>query len=402
MSSYEVVVVGAGISGLSFAHYCGNAGLRTLVIEKDTHIGGTLHSHRFEAGDGFWIELGAHTCYNSYGNLLGILESCKLLDKLIRRQKVPFKMLLDNDIKSIPSQLNFIELLLSGPRIFTLKQKGQSIQSFYSRVVGDSNFRQVIGPAMSAVLSQKADEFPADMLFKKRPRRKDVMKSFTLAGGLRTIADSVASQKNIEIIAGTEVQEIAFASKRFRIIAGGSVYETELLALATPASAAANLLRASFPALTEVLSRIKVETVESTGIAVSKDLVQQMPPVAGLIPSSPDDSFYSVVARDTVSHDRYRGFTFHFKPGLLSLEAKLKRIEKVLGVGRSGLGQPVEKMNFIPSLKVNHGELVRAIDKTTSGSPLFLTGNYFDGVAIEDCVIRSMKEFTRLKASHGG
>ncbi|MBF0557841.1 MAG: FAD-dependent oxidoreductase [Nitrospirae bacterium] len=396
MSSHEVIVLGAGISGLSFAHYCSKAGLKTLVMEKDERVGGTLHSHQFESGDGFWIEMGAHTCYNSYGNLIGIVEDCDMLNQLIQRQKVPFKMLIDNHIKSIPSQLNYLELLLSGPRIFTLKQTGQSIQAFYSKIVGNSNYKRVIGPAMSAVLSQKADDFPADMLFKKRPRRKDVMKSFTFAKGVGTIAETVALQKNIEIVAGKKAQEITFKSGAFRIVADGAVFETDKLVLATPASVAADLLRTSFPALAEILSRIKVEKIESVGTLISKDLVK-IPPVAGLIPSS--DNFYSVVARDTVVHDKYRGFTFHFKPDVLSPEAKLKHMAEVLGVEQSQLGPTVEKLNFIPSLRVNHGSLIRQIEQTISGSRLFLTGNYFDGVAIEDCVMRSLKEFTRLKAA---
>ncbi len=66
--------------------------------------------------------------------------------------------------------------------------------------MGSANFDRVIGPAMTAVISQKADDFPAEMLFKKRPRRKDVIKSFTLSSGLQTIADTIAIQKNIEII----------------------------------------------------------------------------------------------------------------------------------------------------------------------------------------------------------
>ncbi|MGD0283610.1 MAG: FAD/NAD(P)-binding protein, partial [Dissulfurispiraceae bacterium] len=46
MPTYDVIIIGAGISGLSFAHYCGREGMRTLIIEKDAHIGGTIHSHR--------------------------------------------------------------------------------------------------------------------------------------------------------------------------------------------------------------------------------------------------------------------------------------------------------------------------------------------------------------------
>ncbi len=407
MPTYEVVVIGAGISGLSFAYYCGRAGLKTLIIEKDGHVGGTLHSHSFEDTDGFWLELGAHTCYNSYRNLLGIIENCGLLPQLAIREKVPFKMLVDSRIKSIPSQLNFLELLLSAPRLFSLKPEGQSVESYYSKIVGCANFGRVIGPALNAVISQKSDEFPADMLFKKRMRRKDIVKKFTLTGGLQAIAEAVALQKNIDVIKGKEVRTVTSKGRGFEIAADNELYYADILAMATPASVAAQLLQESLPGVSAKLSQIKVVAVESVGTALGKDMVS-IAPVAGLIPSS--DSFYSVVTRDTVTHCKFRGFTFHFKPALVSREAKLKRIAEVLGVKQGQLGHVVEKVNFVPSLKVGHNILVNSIEKSIAGSRLFLTGNYFDGMAIEDCVTRSLKEFSRLKshlfaspkASHGG
>ena len=394
MSTYEVIIIGAGISGLSLAQYCGRAGMKTLVIEKDGHVGGTLHSHRFEGADGFWIELGAHTCYNSYGDLVSVIENCSILDQLIAPEKVSFKMFVDGRIKSIPSQLNFFELLLSVPRLFTVSKAGQSIESYYSKIVGSTNFKRVISPAMTAVICQKSDDFPADMLFKKRPRRKDVIKKFTLPTGIQTIADAISLQKNIDIIKESEVREITAKAGLFQIATDGARYETNALALATPSFVAAKLLQASFPSVSEKLSRIKVEAVESAGTMINKELVP-IAPIAGLIPFS--DSFYSVVSRDTVSNDKYRGFTFHFRPGLVDREGKIKRISEVLGVGQGQLGPIVEKKNFVPSLKVGHNILVGEIEQSISGSRLFLTGNYFGGVAIEDCVARSLQEFLRLK-----
>ena len=173
MDKQDIIIIGAGISGLSFAHYCAQEGLKTLVIEKTGRVGGTFHSHRFggEAGD-FWLELGAHTGYNSYGNFLGLLEDCHVLDSIISRAKVSFRMLLDDRIKSVLSQLDLAELLLSAPHLFTLKKKGQSIESYYSRIVGRKNFEKVFRPAFSAIICQEAGDFPADMLFQKRREKE--------------------------------------------------------------------------------------------------------------------------------------------------------------------------------------------------------------------------------------
>jgi len=41
---------------------------------------------------------------------------------------------------------------------------------------------------------------------------------------------------------------------------------------------------------------------------------------------------------------------------------------------------------------------VAEIDRCLAGSPLLLTGNFFEGLAIEDCVLRSNAEWARAKA----
>ncbi|MEK6528929.1 MAG: FAD-dependent oxidoreductase, partial [Nitrospirota bacterium] len=391
MASYDIIIIGAGISGLSLAHYCAKEGLKALVIEKNERAGGTLHSHRFEDTNEFWIEMGAHTCYNSYQNLIKVMEDCAATGRLVKQEKVPFKMLVDGQIKSIPSQLNLLELFCSAPRLFTHKKKGQSVESYYSGVLGRTNYKRVLAPAMNAVISQRADDFPADMLFKRRTRRKDIMKKFTLTNGIQTIADSIVSQKNIEIIKGKEVFSTKFNGSSFQIVAADRAYEANALAIATSPAAASKLLRESFPQTAECLAAISVKSVESVGVAVKKDLVASIPPAAGIIPAS--DSFYSIVSRDTVKHDKYRGFTFHFKPGIMNHETKLTKIADVLGVKKGQLMHVASKENLVPALKVGHNKLIETIEQLISSSRLFLTGNYFDGMSIEDCVTRSLKEF---------
>ena len=50
----------------------------------------------------------------------------------------------------------------------------------------------------------------------------------------------------------------------------------------------------------------------------------------------------------------------------------------------------------LPSPALGHGDLVAEIDRCLAGSRLAVTGNYFDGLAIEDCVQRSFAEWARV------
>lgn len=396
MDKQDIIIVGAGISGLSLAHYCAKEGLKTLVIEKTQRVGGAFDSHRFggEAGD-FWLELGAHTGYNSYGNFIGLLEDCHVIDSIIRRAKVSFKMLIDDSARSILSQLDLPELLFSVPHIFTVKKKGRSVESYYSKIMGRKNFEKVFQPAFNAIICQDADEFPADMLLQKRDRRKDIIKQYTFKSGMQTATDAMASQPNIKIETGLAVEKISFDGKNFSVATSGGSVESSNLALASPVAVSAELLKSVFPEVSGLLAVIKTASVDSIGVAIKKEALN-FGPVSGLIPAN--DIFYSVVSRDTVPHEHYRGFTFHFKPGF-SHKAKLERIARVLGLRVVQLEFIAEKENYVPSLRVGHPEIIANVDRLLAGKPLFLSGNYFKGVAIEDCVARSLSEFLRLKKS---
>jgi protoporphyrinogen/coproporphyrinogen III oxidase len=398
MEQFDVIVLGAGISGLSFASYAADAGLKTLVVEKSGRVGGCFHSHRFEGkAEGFWLELGAHTCYNSYGGLIGLMEKHSLMGTILPREKVSFKMLVGNDIKSIPSQLSFPEIAFSAWRIFSAKKEGESVESYYGSIVGRKNYQRVFAPAFNAVLSQRANDFPADMLFNKRPRRKDIIKSFTFQGGLATVTDKLGANPALTLLTEADVQTVTQEAGRYQVtLADGRSFAADKLVLAIPPAEGARLSAGIAPQLSGILARIKSETIESIGVAVAKEKLS-VPLLAGLIPI--DDDFYSAVARDTVAHPTLRGFSFHFKVGRLSLESKLKRIAQVLKVTVADLEQPVERVSCLPSPVLGHHELTAELDRSLAGSKLFVTGNYFAGMAVEDCIVRSRREFERFSAA---
>ena len=396
MQDYDIVILGAGISGLSLAHHAARRGLRARVIESADQIGGTLNTHRFGGGTAdFWIELGAHTCYNSYTGLIEILEQTGMTDDMLKREKVPFRMLVGDQIRSFPSQINFFELLLSFPRIFFMDKSRESIESYYSRIVGKKNFGKVFQHMFNAVPSQRANDFPADLLFKKRERRKDMLRSFTFRHGIQSVAEKIAAQPGIDVETGNSAVGIAEAAGRFTITtANDNRYESTYLAIATPAVEAARLTRSIDPKLADELSKVSCVEFESTGVAVDKASLA-LEPVAGIVPSG--DSFYSVVSRDTVSDEVSRGFTFHFKPDQRDQQTRLGRIAEVLGIPVGNLRQFANRTNVLPSFRLGHHDWVRKIDESIAGSNLLLTGNYFSGVSIEDCVLRSRSEAARIE-----
>lgn len=395
MMKSDVVIVGGGISGLSLAFYCAKTGLKTTLLEKNDSAGGSFNSYRYTGNNAkFWLELGAHTCYNSYQNLLDIVDACHISDTIIPREKVPFTLLVDEQLKSVFSQLSIVEALKSIPNIFSVKKEGLSVREYYSKIVGINNYNNTLSHFFNAVPSQPTDDFPADMMFKSRPKRKEVLKNYTFKEGLQSVAKAIAKSKGINVFTSQEVTGVEVLEGRYAITTkAGAVHSASTLALATPSAVSSRLLQTIEADIAEHLGVLKAASVDSVGIVVRKDDIT-LKPVAAII--SPNDIFFSAVSRDTVPDDNYRGFAFHFKPGE-SGETKMRRITDVLGITEDKIIHKHEVVNIVPSLKVGHRQWLEKMEGMLAGKNLLLTGNYFGGMAIEDCVSRSLSESKRLK-----
>ena len=390
-TAYDVAVLGAGISGLSAAHHCVRSGLRCLVLEETAAPGGCIHTVR--TPDGFWYELGAHTLYNSYGSLLDIMTASNLAATIERRQKAPYRLLVDGKVRSVPSQLAMGELFASAWRIFTERKSGHSVGDYYGRLVGKRNWKRVFAPLLSAVPSQRADDFPAEMLFKSRPRRKDFPRTFTLKNGLTTLVERLAGDERITLRANAGVRALARTEGGYAITtADGRATVVRSVVLALPPDVAARLLAPLLPDAAAALARIRTAAIVSTGVAFAKkDLGLQR--LAGLVPV--DDVFFSAVSRDVVPDDKFRALAFHFRTGL-TLDERLDRIAKITGASRKAFLHVAEHTTSLPSPGLVHADIVHAIDQAIAGSHVYITGNFFGGLAIEDCALRSAAEAARL------
>ena len=149
------------------------------------------------------------------------------------------------------------------------------------------------------------------------------------------------------------------------------------------------------PALAERLDEIEMADIESHAVILRADDLD-FPLLAGII--GREDDFFSAVSRDLVPHPGYRAFTFHFRPGRLSASDSLSRICAVLGVDRSAVISSVSRANRLPALRLGHAERIEWLDRQLQSLPLGLTGNWFQGVSIEDSLVRTSVEYQRLKS----
>lgn len=389
---YDLIVIGGGISGLTFARRGAAHGWRTLLLEAEPRVGGCLATQRFDGeAAGFWAELGAHTAYNSYGALLELLDP-ELIARMQPRRQLPWRVWDGQRLQSVFARMHWPTLLPALPRLFTQPKAGLSLRDYYSRVMGRRTYDDLLRHAFNAVIAQPADDFPADLLFRKKPRRKDIPRSYTFDGGLATLVEGLVGQ-GVETRTGGRVEAVTRAAEGFVVTAAEGELPARRLALAVPAWEAARLLAADQAELSAVLARIAPAEVESLAVVVSREAVR-LPEVSGLI--AIDQAYYSAVSRDVVADANWRGLTFHFRPGRLGQDDKLALVAQVLGIEIGQIATVAGRVSRLPALKVGHAGLIEAIDAALAGQPLALTGNYFQGVAIGDCAERSRAEFERI------
>lgn len=397
----DVAVIGAGVSGLAFAFRAARAGRSVLVLEREPgRVGGCLHSHRL--GDGFWFELGAHGAYATYGGFLEMARAtgAKLLERGRARGRFGFGAggaWRWSGPAGLVRRLRWLDAALHLPSGLRAGKAGRSVEEHYSALLGPRNFRELVSPLFAAITTQRADAFPVEgpgSLFKRRPRSEGVPRSFGFEGGLQTLCESVAAMPGIRVLRGAEACGLRRAGGRFVVeLSDGRTIEAPVCALATPAPVAAALTERDWPRVGGALRRIGTSTTETLGVVLPR--ARPVPPEVGFLVAT-DDLFHSAVTRDVFPDARWRAFAFHFKAGRATREEKLGRAADVLGVTPSDFACVVEARRTLPSPRVGHREIVREISAALEGQRLAITGNYFDGLAIEDCVQRSFGEWARV------
>lgn len=395
--SIDHIVIGAGISGLGAAHFSAKLGFHTLVLEASERIGGCIHSHAFDGLDGFWTEAGSHTCFNSYGNLLSIMDDLGMTASARAKLKVGYRLWRDGKRHSITSALHPIEGALSLPRLFTTSKEGRSVSDYYGRVLGRRNYQDLLRYAFQAVICQPADDYPAQALFRRKPRRKEMVKAFTFANGLSEIPQAIAGAKGIELRIGQRIGAIEPEGNGFRVmVTGAEPLHCGRLTLAVPPDMAAALMPAGFEGARSAAMSIQMAEIQTLALAFrAQDL--DLPPLAGLI--AVEDAFYSAVSRDFMPDPAYRGFAFHFRPGALDPDAQVERACASLGVSSQRIAAQFRMSNRLPALRTGHSRLVEQLDSAIAGTRLAITGNWFLGVSIEDALTRSRSEHERLFAA---
>ncbi|QIW09827.1 NAD(P)-binding protein [Francisella sp. LA112445] len=389
MSKINTVIIGGGISGISFSKKLNDLGIENLIIEKNKN-GGCIDTQKYED---FWFEMGAHTIYNSYSDTINFIKSNNLTDSIITRKKHPFLLVKpNNQIESIFKNLNFFSLAYNYIKNRKISKNDKTVKQYTSKLFGKDNYDNTLKYCFNAVLSQDSQDFPMEYLFKKYDRDTSIPRSFTLKDGLSSIIEN--SQLNS--VKGN-VLKISYEDNQWLVTTDKASYTAQRVCLATPWNVTKELLIEILPNIAKHKYSPTMSELTSIGIVVDKIRLSHIKNLAGLI--GKEQFFFSAVSRDVVDDPNYRAIVFHCHTNATT-EELIEKITKLLKIDQSDILHSYQKTNLLPCYHSNHSIFLEDLENELSQiSDLYITGNFFDRLAIENCIRRSNKEADRLVSS---
>lgn len=391
---YDCIIIGGGISGISFAHNLSRIGKNVLMLEKEQNIGGQIQTYTSKNYPDFWVEVGAHTCYNSYTGLLSMVNESGLQDEILSLDKCSYVLSTNDGIKSIFSQISILPLMFKGSRVFFSSRKGKTVKEYFRPIVGGKNYDRLFSRMFRAVICQPADDYPSEFFLKRRKgRMKEMPRKYSFKGGLQSMLNSLVKKDNIEVKTNTEILDIVLEDNIYKIrTIDGERFYSHNIAVSTNPKIAANLLKNIEPQVSRLLSTISLSRSETLNIVVEKDKLD-LQKVAGIIPVS--NEFMSAVSRDVAEHPHLRSFSFHFLGNNKKDNEKMDIVCRVLNIEQSDILEYSFAFHTLPSPRKEHINIAQQVNDLRLNNNIFLLGNYYYGMSLEDCIHRSRDEFER-------
>lgn len=420
MSNPDVVVVGAGITGLTCAYRLKQLGLEPLVLEAGSRAGGVI---RTEEIDGHLVEWGPSSLVPT-PHTFEFLDEIGLTGELYQADpRAPRYVVIGGRLRAVPLGVLSIRGMARAvlePTVRSKSADNESVADFFRRRFGTEVHDRLAAPFVTGIFAGDTEKlsvaavFPRIVdvekdagsillgMFRRRPpaaraasaasasaapRRKGTVSS--LAGGLETLPRRLARDLRIQ----TECSGIRI----------GKEIEAKATVLALPAYGAAEIVRDLNSDLASVL-----DSIEYAPIVVAASSLQEnsLPtPLRGfgfLVPQSERLNILGTVFNSLLFADRApkgRLLLTSFLGGALKPEAfdwPEERLWDVVGtelkhVLKSSLRpDPLAVIRYrraIPQYNIGHSGRIEAIAAELRRHPgLFITGNFLHGVSVPACM----------------
>lgn len=391
----DVLVVGGGISGLSAANILAQKGYSVILVDSSPIMGGCIETFQSKTNPKSFVEIGAHSCYNSYQGLIKLLGDDFKPEAL---PKLPFGQIENSQIKSWHKGISFLELLFSLPKMWGAKKFNKTIKEHFGMLSGAKNYQRILRHFFDAVACQDTSEFPSDALFKKRAgRNENFPRKFSHPQGLSSIIKKL-SYGNFKTFNDTQVKTLShLESKDYKWEIKDqdeNIFSARKIVFATSAEVVQSLLKPTFP--NQDFPSFEEHHFSSLSL-VLKHPSPKLKKFSFAI--SLKGSFHSVVSGDVLDQINQntttsRSFTFHSRNSLKSENELKNEALSLLGSREDDIIESKFKAHTLPSYTLDHTQKYLQFKSQISdfSKDLRVIGNWIDGMSIEDCVQTAIKE----------
>jgi oxygen-dependent protoporphyrinogen oxidase len=454
-----VCIVGGGVSGLTAAFWLRQAGIDTIVLEKEPWPGGTM---RTTHENGWLIETGPNSALETTPLLatmftaLGLEEEREYANPASDRRYV----LRDGTLHPIPmSPGAFLTSRLWTTRAklrllrepFVGRAAGEeSIAEFVARRLGREFLDYAINPFVAGVYAGNPEELSVRSAFpklyaleekygglikgmirgaKERRQRaekaKDRARMFSFKSGMQAFPDALARDLGWRVRCGAEVRRVERTipggpGGPYRVVyrEKGASYElqADAVVLSVPSYVAGPLLRPYSETLATQLGAVYYPPVAEVFLGFRlTDLRRPLDGFGYLIPAVERRNILGTIwssalfsGRAPAGHAALTTFVGGSRqPHLVDASERelvdlvLSDLRSIMGVsGDPVIARVIRWDRAIPQYRLGYGTFLAEIERFEAGNPgLFVCSNYRGGIAVGDCVMNAEKTATRVRAA---
>lgn len=455
MDSYDVVVVGGGVSGMSAAYALYKRGAEVLLLEAGPEVGGSMRS--VVTPDGYTLDLGPNTLGTKDARLWGEFADLGIAGELIPAQRAGRKRYFLQGgaplaIPSSPVAMVRTPLLSLSAKLRMLREPlaprgtadDESVQAFFDRRIGPEAMARLVDPFVSGVYSGDPARmsiratFPSLWEAERRagsivrgmlrgggkaagpqgPKMKSV--TFNFAGGIaawpRAVARALGARR---VWRGARVSDLFGEAGLWRLVVErdgrSETVEARAVIVATPAYAAAELVADLDPAAAAALRGIPYSSMAVVHLGYSREQIAH--PLDGfgvLAPSGEGKPFLGILWTSSLFPafaPRGKALTTTLMGGSIRpvrpeqgeeelVATALRENELVLGArGAPELVHFARWAHAIPQYNFGHVERIAAVERLERARPgLFLIGSYRGGVGVPKCWRNAVELADRVAA----